>query len=91
MEYTIIDGGSSDGSREIVKKYEKELTYWISEPDDGQSQAINKGIARSTGEIITWLNSDDLLLPGSLSLVAAKFAKRKDIDVLFGDRFVIDG
>jgi glycosyltransferase involved in cell wall biosynthesis len=59
LEYIIIDGGSSDNSVEIIKKYEKHLAYWESEPDQGQSHAINKGFERATGEIFGWLNSDD--------------------------------
>jgi len=63
LEYIIIDGGSTDNSVEIIKKYSPWLTYWVSEPDRGQSHAINKGFTKATGEIYAWLNSDDLLLP----------------------------
>jgi glycosyltransferase involved in cell wall biosynthesis len=61
LEYIIIDGGSTDNSMEIVGKYKQWLSYWVSEPDNGQSNAINKGFARSSGEILYWINSDDLL------------------------------
>ena len=70
LEYMVIDGGSSDESVEIIKKYAPWLTYWVSEKDRGQSHAINKGMARATGEIVAWLNSDDLYLPLALSRVA---------------------
>ena len=63
LEYIIIDGGSTDHSVEIIRKYEPWLTYWVSERDRGQSHAINKGFCRSTGVLLGWLNSDDVLLP----------------------------
>lgn len=72
IEFIIIDGGSTDATIEILKKYEQQLS-WISEPDRGQSDAINKGLHRATGDIICYLNSDDLLLPGSLQVVADAF------------------
>ena len=72
LEYLIIDGGSTDQTVDIIKKYAAWITYWVSEPDRGQSDAINKGLARATGEWVNWLNSDDFLLPGALfALVAA--------------------
>ena len=66
LEYIIIDGGSTDNSVEIIKKYEPWITYWISELDQGQSNAINKGIKKCTGEIFNWVNSDDMLAKGAL-------------------------
>lgn len=70
LEYIIIDGGSTDDSLSIIKKYEKHLTYWVSEPDHGQSDAINKGLRVATGRILCWLNSDDFYLPDTLKVVA---------------------
>jgi len=73
LEYVIIDGSSTDNSVEIIKEYEPWLTYWVSEPDRGQSHAINKGFERAHGEILSWLNSDDFLLPGALSHVVTAY------------------
>jgi glycosyltransferase involved in cell wall biosynthesis len=73
LEYVIIDGGSTDNSKEIIKKYEKHLKYWASEPDGGQSHAINKGLARCTGDIFNWINSDDYYEPGAFELVNQAF------------------
>jgi len=75
LEYIIIDGGSKDETVEIIKKYEKQLTYWVSEPDKGQSDAINKGMQRATGDVFNWLNSDDLLEQGTLNEVGKAFAE----------------
>jgi glycosyltransferase involved in cell wall biosynthesis len=73
LEYIVIDGGSTDNSSEIIRKYAPYLAYWVSEPDGGQYNAINKGFARSTGEIMAWLNSDDKYCPWTLSYVADAF------------------
>lgn len=70
LEYMVIDGGSTDDSVEIIRRYEQWLTYWVSEPDRGQSHAIEKGLVRATGEVFNWINSDDLLTPGALARVA---------------------
>lgn len=74
LEYIIIDGGSTDNSVEVIKKYEAHFTYWVSEKDKGQPNAINKGLTLCTGDIFNWLNSDDYLEPGSLFQIAEAFA-----------------
>jgi glycosyltransferase involved in cell wall biosynthesis len=70
LEYIIIDGGSTDSSVETIRRYEKNLAFWVSEPDKGQTEAINKGLRRATGEIVTWLNSDDLNFSDTLASTA---------------------
>jgi glycosyltransferase involved in cell wall biosynthesis len=77
LEYFIVDGGSTDNTLEIIKKYQHRMDWWVSEPDRGQSHAINKGLARATGEIINWINSDDLLFPGALKRVAECFQRHR--------------
>ena len=83
LEYIIIDGGSSDNSVDIIKKYEKHLAYWVSETDQGQSDAINKGLSKCTGEFFNWLNSDDLLCDGCLYSLGRTIAEG-DHDVICG-------
>ena len=90
LEYIIIDGGSTDGSVEIIKKYEPWLTYWVSEPDRGQSHAINKGIKISTGRILLWLNADDLCLKDAFTKVASSFVNNPKVKMVIGQAFVID-
>jgi glycosyltransferase involved in cell wall biosynthesis len=90
LEYLVIDGGSSDGSLEIIKKYQKRLAYWISESDQGQTDAINKGFAQAKGEIYAWLNSDDLLLPGTIARVVDYLIAHPDIGMVYGDAEFID-
>lgn len=89
LEYIVIDGGSTDNSVEIIKKYEKWLNYWISENDKGQTYAINKGISQSSGEIFNWLNSDDQLLPEVLSEVAQVW-KQKHPHLIVGHALTIE-
>ncbi len=90
LEYIVIDGGSNDGSLEIIKKYQDRLAYWVSEPDRGQSDALNKGFAKATGEIVGWLNSDDLYCPGALMRVAEAFREDPQADVWYGGIYLID-
>jgi len=84
LQYIIIDGGSADNSLEIIKKYEKELYYWESTKDKGQSHAINKGFKHSTGDILMWLNSDDMLMPNALYYIADLVLENKE-DFYFGN------
>lgn len=84
LEYIIVDGASTDGTVEIIRKYEKHLAWWISEPDRGVYDAINKGFARSTGEIMGWLNASDLLHVGSLFVVGSVFRSFQEVEWLTG-------
>ena len=90
LEYHVQDGGSEDGTTEILERYADRLAGWESRPDSGQSRAINLGFARTSGEIMAWLNSDDIMLPGALAYVAAYFNQHPKIDVLYGHRILID-
>jgi glycosyltransferase involved in cell wall biosynthesis len=89
LEYLVIDGGSTDGTLDILGQYGNGLN-WVSEPDEGQAQAINKGFKRSTGDIVAWLNSDDIYLPQTLPIVADFFSYQPDVDVVYGDYHLID-
>jgi hypothetical protein len=90
LEYFVQDGGSRDGTVEILQRYEGRLAGWVSEPDSGQSDAINRAFAKTTGPIMAWINSDDVLFPGALCYVADFFARNPDIDVVYGHRVLID-
>lgn len=91
IEYIIIDGGSTDNSIEIIKKYENYLSYWISEPDKGQADAINKGFSKATGNILAWLNSDDMYLPNAFNIAAKTFNESPDASIIYGDYIKVDG
>lgn len=91
LEYVIMDGGSTDGSVEIIKKYEKHLNYWQSQPDGGQYAAINQGFAKTNGEIMAWINSDDQYHPDAFLKVAAAFNKYPQMEWLMGRPNAWDG
>jgi glycosyltransferase involved in cell wall biosynthesis len=90
LEYIIIDGGSTDGSVEVIRKYEDSVAYWVSEQDQGQSDAINKGWKLARGEIVAYLNSDDLYLPGTVSRVVRHFLAHPDISVVYGSHRLLN-
>jgi glycosyltransferase involved in cell wall biosynthesis len=90
IETIVIDGGSTDGSGDIVKKHAARLAYWVSEPDAGQADAINKGFARAKGKYYAWLNADDRLLPGAISAAVAFLEANPDVGMVYGDADFID-
>jgi glycosyltransferase involved in cell wall biosynthesis len=90
LEYFVQDGGSKDNTVAVLKKYKNKLTGWVSEKDGGQSQAINLGFSNTNGEIMGWLNSDDLLLPDALVTVVDFFNRHPEVDVVYGNRLIID-
>jgi hypothetical protein len=90
IEYLLVDGGSTDGSLEIIEKYHHRFAWWVSEPDSGQAQAINKGMSRANGEIVGWLNSDDLYLAGVVSQAVAALTAKPELGFVYGDAITID-
>ena len=90
IEYIVVDGASKDASVEIIKKYSDRLAYWVSEKDGGQAEAINKGFARATGEIIAWLNSDDYYLPGTVSAAVKMFEANPEVMLVYGNMLAVD-
>src|SRR3954466_16026070 len=90
LEYFVVDGGSTDNSVEIIRKYEKWITHWVSESDRGQSDAIQKGFNRVTGPVSAYLNSDDIYMPGALQRVGRRFSDGPQLDVVYGNLYRID-
>lgn len=90
LQYIVQDGGSTDGSVETIQRHASQLALWESGPDGGQTAALNRGMRRADGEILAYLNSDDLLLPGALAYVASFFSAHPEIDVVYGHRVLID-
>jgi glycosyltransferase involved in cell wall biosynthesis len=90
LEYIIVDGGSNDGSVDIIRNYEQDLTWWVSEPDSGQAEAINKGLKRANGEIVAWLNSDDLYAPGAIAQAVAAMEQNPGLGMVYGNALTFD-
>ena len=91
IEYCVVDGASQDSSQQIIEQYSDQLAWWISEKDSGQAEAINKGFQRARGEIIAWLNSDDLYLPGAIQRAVSVLEANPQLGMVFGDAITIDG
>lgn len=91
IEYIVVDPGSTDGSRDIIENYREHITKIIFEPDDGPADGLNKGFTQATGDIFGCLNSDDALLPGTISKVVAEFKAAPTVDVLCGHGYIVDG
>ena len=90
IEYIVVDGASTDGSVEIIKKHKVNLAYWVSEKDSGQADAINRGLARASGEILAWLNSDDYYLSSAVSAAIRIFEENPDVAMVYGDLLAVD-
>ena len=90
LEYLVIDGGSNDGSLEIIKKYQDQIDFWVSEEDQGQTDAINKGFAAARGEILAWINSDDTYMPGAVSEAVQYLETHPGVGMVYGDLNYID-
>jgi glycosyltransferase involved in cell wall biosynthesis len=90
IEYIVLDGGSTDGSIDIIKKYESRIRYWHSKSDNGQADALATGFDMATGEIYCWLNSDDIFLPNVLTYIGMQFVRSTKVDVVYGNRLLIN-
>lgn len=89
-QFIVLDGGSTDGSREIIERFADRIDVWRSQPDDGQAAAIAEGLSMATGEVVTWINSDDALLPGAAAALLERFARRPELGLVEGDTVVVD-
>jgi len=90
LEYIVVDGASNDGSVDIIRSYADRLAFWVSEKDSGQAEAINKGLARASGEIVAWLNSDDYYLPGAISSAVKAFKENPGVVFVYGNMLAVD-
>jgi glycosyltransferase involved in cell wall biosynthesis len=90
LEYLIVDGGSTDGSREIIERYAGRLAWWVSERDKGQTDALNKGFARARGDILAWINSDDTYLPGAIAEAVDYLQAHPEAGMVYGDANLVD-
>lgn len=90
IEYMVADGGSTDGSVDLIQKYSDRLKWWVSEKDNGQADAINKGFTRASGEIIAWINSDDYYMPGAVASAVKALADHSEVGMVFGNVRVVD-
>ena len=90
LEYIIVDGGSTDGSVDIIQRYSDQLAWWVSEPDHGQTEAINKGLKRATGDWVAWQNSDDIYYPGCFHDLAVAAEKHPEAGLIIGNMMLID-
>jgi len=90
IEYIIVDGGSTDGSLEIIQRYTERLGWWVSEPDGGQTEALNKGFQHAKGQIFAWLNSDDTYLPGAVKEAVAYLQLHPGVSMVYGDADLVD-
>ena len=90
LEYIVMDGGSEDGSAAIIRGFSERLAYWQSQPDQGQTDAINQGFARASGEILAWLNSDDLLFPGAVRAAVRQLQAHPEAGMVYGDALLIN-
>lgn len=91
IEYIVIDGASTDGSRDIIESYSDQLDYWISEPDQGQVDAINKGLRKATGEVVAWINSDDMYVAGAVQEAVNALRENPEVGMVYGDGIMVDG
>jgi glycosyltransferase involved in cell wall biosynthesis len=90
LEYIVVDGGSKDNSVDVIKKYQERLAWWVSENDKGHADALNKGFSHATGEILAWLNSDDIYFPGAVSDAVSVLQHHPGVGLVYGDADLID-